>query len=166
MPNINDLADTYVGGDEIDELTIFLMRAWGDADPESDVSEHPISYVSTFASLSAALRSSHLFDEQKALIQEECARKLEAVDPADWAVLGGKSGAVAAGLIRGKYIPPPSQEERVRAAMEKVRERYLAGGVGSLLDEHTVDWLVKSEEWVVRLTLGEIKPPNEDACDD
>lgn len=52
------LADSFVGGDPVNALAIVLMKAWGKADPNSGVSQHPASYTANFADMARAALAS------------------------------------------------------------------------------------------------------------
>jgi hypothetical protein len=55
-PAIVKLAESFQGATDVDRLAIFLMTAWGNADPARNaVSEHPVSFVATFADMARAL---------------------------------------------------------------------------------------------------------------
>lgn len=51
---IESLADSLAASTEADRLAIILMRAWGRADPNSDVARHPVSFVATFKDMAHA----------------------------------------------------------------------------------------------------------------
>lgn len=50
-PAIIERADTFKGGDPLNDLAILLMRTWGRVDPSSGVAQHPAAYVATFADM-------------------------------------------------------------------------------------------------------------------
>lgn len=55
---IETLADTFTGKTEVDRLAITLMRAFGKAEPKEGISQHPASYVATFAEMARAVIAS------------------------------------------------------------------------------------------------------------
>lgn len=55
---IEALADTFTGKTEVDRLAIILMRAFGKAEPKEGISQHPASYVATFADMARAIIAS------------------------------------------------------------------------------------------------------------
>lgn len=51
---IIDMADSFTGGDPVNDLAIVLMQTWGQKDPHSTVACYPTSYVATFADMARA----------------------------------------------------------------------------------------------------------------
>ena len=52
------LAQSYKGGDPVNDLAILLMVEWGSVDPRSSVAQHPASYVANFADMARAVLKS------------------------------------------------------------------------------------------------------------
>lgn len=48
-------AATFTTPDEVNRLSVLLMRAWAAADPRTMVAQHPASFVATFADLARAV---------------------------------------------------------------------------------------------------------------
>lgn len=47
-------AESFVGGTPVQDMAIVLMKAWGECDPDSQVAQHPHSYVTNFADMAKA----------------------------------------------------------------------------------------------------------------
>ena len=59
-PAILDSADSFAGGDPVNDLAILLMRTWGEAEPNSSVSRYPCCHVATFADMARAVQAAGL----------------------------------------------------------------------------------------------------------
>lgn len=54
-PEIITLAETFTKPDVMNRLIFLMMTTWGERDPHSSVSQHPASYVATFADMARAI---------------------------------------------------------------------------------------------------------------
>lgn len=53
--HIIDVALGFAGSTLVDRVAIELMCAFGDAEPDHDISKYPTSYVATFADMARAV---------------------------------------------------------------------------------------------------------------
>lgn len=53
--HLADLAETYTKPDELTRVTVILMKAWAEGDPNSGPSRYPASYVATFVDMARAI---------------------------------------------------------------------------------------------------------------
>lgn len=54
-PEIVKLAETFTKPGVLNRLIVLMMTTWGERDPQSSVSQHPASYVATFADMARAI---------------------------------------------------------------------------------------------------------------
>jgi len=67
----SDIFAMFTSNNEVDQLAIVLMQAWGKAEPQSSISQNPASYVATFVDMAKAI-----VEHQKPTISDEQVKSL------------------------------------------------------------------------------------------
>jgi hypothetical protein len=79
-PEIVRMAEGFEGATDVDRAAIVMMLAWGNGDPGSNIAEHPLSYVATFADMARDVLGNMAYIAPIEITEEM-------VEAAAWAVL-------------------------------------------------------------------------------
>lgn len=120
-PEIVAMTERFQGATETDRLAALLMQVWGDVDPESNVAQHPTSYVATFADMArVAIAWAELRPASPATMEAVTEDEARAVTTIDY--LAQSTTMSHAQVLAALNAIRPATREAVALAIYKARE--------------------------------------------